>query len=169
MNRRAWWVTVHGVTMTQATQHTHQKIQSYQYDLCYSTIEQQGFRLTIISKRKGCDYLRTGDLCWKALCTLPLAFRLCWTICFFIGSIKEVRAWSLEKGVEGPRQEQQPGRLLPSWRGLDENTTIYSYTGFRLSKLPEGDEGMRSVEEVEICRRKTLPIPSGARKSFVNL
>lgn len=71
-------------------------------------------------------------------------------------------AWSWQKGVEGLRQEQQLGRLPLTWRGLDENTTIYSYTGLSLSALPEVDERMLSIQEVEICGRKTLPIPSGA-------
>lgn len=74
----------------------------------------------------------------------------------------------LAEGVEGPRQEQQPKRLLLTWRGLDENTTIYS-TGFRLPALSEVDERMLSIQEVEICRPKTLPIPPGARKGFANL
>ena len=74
----------------------------------------------------------------------------------------------LVEGVEGPRQEQQPGRLPLTWRGLDENTTIYS-TGFRLSALSEVDERMLSIQEVEICRQKSLPVPLGAGKSFANL
>lgn len=75
----------------------------------------------------------------------------------------------LAEGVEGPRHEQHPRRLLLTWRGLDENTTIYSYTGFRLSALPEVEKRMLSIQEVEICRQKLLPIPSGARKGFANL
>ena len=35
-----------------------------------------GLWLTVISERKGSGYLRTGDLCWKALCTLPITVQV---------------------------------------------------------------------------------------------
>lgn len=53
--------------------------------------------------------------------------------------------------------------------GLGENTTIYSYTGLSLSALPEVDEREPSLQEVEGCRQKTFPIPSGAREGLAHL
>jgi hypothetical protein len=48
--------------------------------------------------------------------------------------------------------------------GLDENTTIYSYSGLRLWALPEVDERIHSVQEVEICRQKNTPYSIRSQK-----
>lgn len=110
----------------------------------------------------------SGGCCQEAWYTLALVRQVTLQRPSFHGLRNGSHGLVLAEGVEGPRQEQQPGRLLLTWRALDENTTIYS-TGFRLSALSEVDERMFSIQEVEICRQKSLPVPSGAGKSFANL